>query len=84
MRSPDNILALSQLAPDYMGFVFWECSKRFVNAPTPHLPNTIKKTGVFVNASLDYIIDIATKHQLQTLQLHGSESPDFCQKLKNY
>ena len=82
MRSPDNILALSQLAPDYMGFIFWEYSKRFVNAPTPHLPNTIKKTGVFVNASLDYIKDIATQHQLQTLQLHGSESPDFCQKLK--
>lgn len=82
MRSPENIMALSQLAPDYMGFIFWEHSKRFVKAPTPDLPNSIKKTGVFVHASSSFIKDIAMQHQLQALQLHGDESPDFCQKLK--
>ena len=82
MRSPDNIMALSQLAPDYMGFIFWERSRRFVKKSTPHLPNSIKKTGVFVDASLSYIKEIAIQHQLQALQLHGDESPDFCQKLK--
>ena len=82
MRSPDNIIALSQLAPDYMGFIFWENSKRFVKAPTPHLPDSIKKTGVFVNASFSYINDTAIQHQLQAVQLHGIESPDFCKKLK--
>ena len=82
MRLPDNIMALSQLAPDYMGFIFWEHSKRFVSASTPDLPVSIKKTGVFVDATIEYILDVAKQHQLQAIQLHGSESPNFCQKLK--
>ena len=51
MRSPDNIASLSALAPDYMGFIFWEHSKRFVSDVTPKLPHYINKTGVFVDAS---------------------------------
>ena len=82
MRSPDNIMALSNLNPDYIGFVFWEHSKRFVSDSTPDLPVSIKKTGVFVDATMDYILDVAKQHQLQAIQLHGSESPNFCQKLK--
>jgi phosphoribosylanthranilate isomerase len=83
MRAPDNIAALSDLAPDYMGFIFWEHSKRFVTTSTPHLPATIKKTGVFVDANPAYITAMAKQHQLQALQLHGDESPDFCQKLQD-
>ena len=83
MRAPDNIAALSDLAPDYMGFIFWKHSKRFVTTPTPDLPATIKKTGVFVDADPAYISATAKQHQLQALQLHGDESPDFCQKLQD-
>jgi phosphoribosylanthranilate isomerase len=83
MRAPDNIAALSDLAPDYMGFIFWKHSKRFVTTPTPDLPATIKKTGVFVDADPAYITATAKQHQLQALQLHGDESPDFCQKLQD-
>lgn len=82
MRSPDNIANLSALAPDYMGFIFWAPSKRFVSESTPSLPESIKKTGVFVDASEEYILDTIAKHQLQAVQLHGKESPDFCKKLK--
>lgn len=82
MRSPENIAALSALQPDYMGFIFWEPSKRFVGEATPILPPSIKKTGVFVDASVDHITKQVALHQLQALQLHGSESPEFCQKLQ--
>lgn len=82
MRSPDNIAHLSVLAPDYMGFIFWAPSKRFVSESTPSLPESIKKTGVFVDASEEYILDTIAKHQLQAVQLHGKESPNFCKKLK--
>ena len=82
MRSPDNIASLSRLAPDYMGFIFWEYSKRFVSHATPRLPQSIKKTGVFVDASEEYILETIANHQLQVLQLHGKESPNFCKKLK--
>lgn len=82
MRSPDNIAQLSSLAPDYMGFIFWAPSKRFVSESTPSLTESIKKTGVFVDASEEYILNTIAKHQLQAVQLHGVESPDFCKKLK--
>lgn len=82
MRSHENIMALSNLTPDYIGFIFWEHSKRFVSTSTPYLPVSIKKTGVFVDATIDYILDVAKQHKLQAIQLHGSESPNFCQKLK--
>ena len=82
MRSPENITSLSALGPDYMGFIFWEHSKRFVSDVTPELPHSIKKTGVFVDASVEYILDTIANHQLQALQLHGKESPDFCKNLK--
>ena len=81
MRSPENITSLSALGPDYMGFIFWEHSKRFVSDATPQLPHSIKKTGVFVDASAEYILDTIANHQLQALQLHGKESPNFCKKL---
>ena len=34
MREPDNIAALSALQPDYMGFIFWALSSRYVNETT--------------------------------------------------
>ena len=45
MRENENILALSDLRPDYIGFIFWASSSRYVNSPTPKLDKKIKKTG---------------------------------------
>ena len=45
MRETENILDLSILKPDYMGFIFWEKSSRFVKKSTPDLNKKIKKTG---------------------------------------
>ena len=58
MRENENILALSDLRPDYIGFIFWASSSRYVNSPTPKLDKKIKKTGVFVNANVEYVKDI--------------------------
>ncbi|MDG1251583.1 MAG: hypothetical protein P8N55_05725, partial [Flavobacteriaceae bacterium] len=55
MRENENILALSDLRPDYIGFIFWASSSRYVNSPTPKLGKKIKKTGVFVDASVEYV-----------------------------
>ena len=83
MRSHENILALSDLKPDYMGFIFWEHSKRFVSTITPTLPSSIKKTGVFVDEAFDEIKSLIETHQLQAIQLHGNENPIFCDRLKD-
>jgi phosphoribosylanthranilate isomerase len=86
MRDPQNIEALTALAPDYMGFIFYEKSRRFVGGMDPALvqtlPASIKPTGVFVNEALDEVLHIARQYKLAALQLHGAESPEYCQLIK--
>lgn len=83
LKFESNILGLSKLEPDYMGFVFWEKSKRLVIGSTPNLSQTkIKKTGVFVNADFEKIKNNILVHKLKAIQLHGLESPEFCKKIK--
>ena len=84
MREPDNIAALSALQPDYMGFIFWAPSSRYVSEATPVLDKSIKKTGVFVDASVDYIQNSISTHQLQAIQLHGEETPSYCQLVQGF
>lgn len=83
MKYYDNILEVSKLEPDYMGFIFWENSPRYFNTIIPELPLTIKKVGVFVNADLEYIISKTNHYQLDLIQLHGQESVSFCKALQN-
>ena len=84
MKYPDNIHQLEMLQPDYIGFIFYEKSKRFIgdlNIKSLNINSDIKKVGVFVNASEKYILQNIKKHDLQLVQLHGDETPDFCKSL---
>ena len=83
MKYPDNILEVGALLPDYMGFIFWEKSARYFDGVIPDLPKSIKKTGVFVNATQEEILKKVVKHDLQAIQLHGQESVEFCLNLKS-
>lgn len=86
MRDPGNIASLTALVPDYMGFIFFDRSKRYVGDMDPDLlkklPASIKATGVFVNEEPENVIHAVRKYQLKAIQLHGGESPDYCFKLK--
>ncbi|WP_418513852.1 phosphoribosylanthranilate isomerase [Corallibacter sp.] len=82
MKYQDNITNVANLQPDYLGFIFYENSSRYFEGDIPELPKGIKKVGVFVNAESDYIISKIKKHCLDVIQLHGSESADFCNELK--
>ncbi|WP_338731214.1 phosphoribosylanthranilate isomerase [Mangrovimonas cancribranchiae] len=81
MTYEDNILEVAKLQPDYLGFIFYEKSPRYFDKTIPKLPKTIKKVGVFVNDNLDNIKTKIKTHDLQVVQLHGQESPEFCNKL---
>jgi phosphoribosylanthranilate isomerase len=83
MKYPDNILEVGSLLPDYMGFIFWEKSVRYFDGELPNLPQSIKKTGVFVNASQEDILAKVSQYDLQAVQLHGHESVAFCKELKD-
>jgi len=82
MRDCKNIQELVKLSPDYIGFIFYEKSKRFIaDFPEVEIPSTIKKVGVFVNESVDNIIDLVVKNKLDGVQLHGDESVAYCVRL---
>lgn len=82
MKYHDNIVELGALLPDYMGFIFWEKSSRYFDGQIPDLPKSIKKTGVFVNETVENIVKKVKQHDLQAVQLHGKESVAFCGELR--
>jgi phosphoribosylanthranilate isomerase len=83
MKYQENILDVAALSPDYMGFIFYENSPRSIDTYIPVIPKSIKKVGVFVNESLENVKKKAAQYNLNTVQLHGHEAPEFCRKLKN-
>lgn len=83
MKYADNIKSVADLQPDYLGFIFYEKSARFFDGTIPKLPQNVKKTGVFVDASIESILEIVKKYDLQAVQLHGKETAEFCHTLKN-
>ena len=82
MKYSENILEISTLLPDYMGFIFWEKSNRFFDGLLPEIPKSIQKVGVFVDAPLEEINAKIKKYNLDVIQLHGHESVAFCEHLK--
>ncbi len=84
MKYHDNIEQVSALQPDYLGFIFYEKSTRSFEGVIPDLPNSIKKVGVFVDAVLEDVIATIKIHKLQAVQLHGTESVEYCEQLKRH
>lgn len=79
-----NPVEVANLKPDYLGFIFWKPSKRAFEGAMPALPHKIKKVGVFVDASLNLIAEKVADHGLLLVQLHGNESPAYCEELKQH
>jgi len=74
---------------DAIGFVFYKKSSRNITPEkaeeiVKQLPKRVIKVGVFVNSKEKTIKDIAKSCNLDILQFHGNESPEFCRKFKGY
>lgn len=83
MREASNIADLGQTPIDYIGFIFYSKSPRYVDSlPQVMIPSHIKRVGVFVNSSIEEIEAKVTAFGLDYIQLHGNESPTFCKTLK--
>jgi phosphoribosylanthranilate isomerase len=84
MRDSENINELLNLTPDYIGFIFYDKSKRFVaDFPEVEIPLSIKIVGVFVNESIDEVVRIVSNYKLDGVQLHGDESVEYCSELNS-
>ena len=84
MKFIENIEQVSGLYPDYMGFIFYQKSKRNFEGIIPKLPKSIKKTGVFVNEYLEIVISLVEEYQLEAIQLHGDETVIYIKQLKTH
>ena len=85
MRDTANILEVAALGVDYMGFIFFEKSPRYVGEGfeiPKGFPEGIKRVGVFVNESVDTMLAIGRRLNLDYFQLHGDESATVCRRLK--
>jgi phosphoribosylanthranilate isomerase len=78
-------LRLEQLPVDYLGFIFYPGSKRYVgNLPEEGLFDSGKKmVGVFVDESIEKILEITIRYNIKFVQLHGKEDTETCQKLRD-
>lgn len=77
-----NAAEVVVLVPHYLGFIFWEPSSRYFDGNMPPISPSIKKTGVFVDAPLEEVVHKTKQYGLVALQLHGKESPAYCQELR--
>ncbi len=94
MRDAQNIEQIASLCPDFIGFIFYPRSKRYIRQSDlsselldkllpRNLSTSIKRVGVFVESPDAEVERIAQIWKLDFVQLHGNESPAFCKKLKD-
>jgi phosphoribosylanthranilate isomerase len=89
MRYPDNVADVASLNPDYLGFILFEGSPRYIKLiEAKHLaqalPSSIRKVAVIVDEPLESAKKIASGGTFDFIQLHGDESPDYCRELSQY
>ena len=89
MRTPENISALLEIPIDFIGFIFYPQSTRYVGKKgldkwignNTEAFGEVKKVGVFVNAEVEEILNSVHDYQLDYIQLHGNESAEYCREL---
>jgi phosphoribosylanthranilate isomerase len=88
MKDPFNVKEIGEARPDFMGFIFYPPSPRYVGDKPDmslflNVPAGIEKVGVFVDSDRELVVDIAESANIEIVQLHGDESPDYCGYLKS-
>ena len=92
-RDIENIEQLLQLPIDYIGFVFYSKSPRLVKEKSrlgawiqdnPDKFGAVRRVGVFVNAEIEEILNKVHDYQLDYVQLHGDERPEYCRELSSF
>lgn len=82
----EQVHALDEMGVEFAGFIFYHKSPRYVVDKI--IPGQLKKAklninkvGVFVNADYDEVMNYVEQYGLHMVQLHGDESPRFCEKI---
>ena len=78
-----DALAASEMGADIIGFNFYPESKRFIKPQdamliADQLPSNVQTSGIFVNRRVDKLLQVCSQCQLDWIQLHGDETPQYC------
>lgn len=90
MTSTEQVLQLDEMGVEFAGFIFYPKSPRYVYKfmPRPEVKKikgkSINKVGVFVNATVEEVLQTVDDCGLHLVQLHGDETPKYCEKIANY
>lgn len=84
-----DIKAANELMPEYIGYVFAEKSRRYVSPGQAaklkeQLDKDIKSVGVFINAKPEFIVDLLGSGTIDIVQLHGGESEEYINRLRQF
>jgi phosphoribosylanthranilate isomerase len=88
MCDPLNVKEIGEVKPDFMGFIFYSGSPRYLGEEPDlilyhNVPHSVKRIGVFVDEGNNRILDLSIRNGLDIIQLHGKESPVSCLQLKS-
>jgi len=90
MTRPEQVMQLDEMGVEFAGFIFYPKSPRYVFS---HMSKEqlkklkgqhINKVGVFVNTPAEEVLQMVDECGLYLVQLHGDESPRYCEKISNY
>lgn len=89
MTQPDQVNALDGMGVDFAGFIFYQKSPRYIGnkisaEKMKRIGGRIAKVGVFVNMPYDDLMKTVENYRLDMVQLHGDETPRFCESVSNY
>ncbi len=84
----EQLMELHTIGATFAGLIFYPKSPRYVlrHMTTSQIKkeNNINKVGVFVNASIEEVLQMVDECRLHMVQLHGDESPKYCEKIADY
>ncbi|MBW0179253.1 phosphoribosylanthranilate isomerase [Sediminibacterium sp.] len=90
MTNTEQVMQLDALGVEFAGFIFYPKSPRYVfrHMPRPEIKKIkgqhINKVGVFVNAPVEELLQAVDDCGLHLVQLHGDETPKYCEKVADY
>jgi len=89
LNDPENISQIIRLNFDLIGFIFYRNTPRYFDQALSYeavrqIPKSIKKVGVFVNQPTNEVLEKVAYYDLDFVQLHGTESADYCEKLATH
>ena len=83
----EDIICVNGCRPEYIGFMFWEPSKRYITPAKAAvlkeiLSPDIKAVGVFLDNPVSEVIEIAQSGVIDMIQLHGSEDAAYIKQIR--